>query len=233
MALTTLTSGGENTAVGRYVLGANTTGSGNTANGTNSLFANISGSQNTANGYMALFYNTTGSNNVANGNESLMDNTTSGNNTGIGNESGKINTTGSFNTYLGAKADAGPGLTALTKSTAIGYNAKVTESNQIMLGTATESVVIPGPKLTVSGTLTINPIDVSIAVNGIQSIDESLKFTIPNSMTALKYFCTAHPGMIGDFTLASLSTETDKTYYVRMVATDPQTPLPIIYLVRP
>jgi hypothetical protein len=64
--------------------------------------------------------------------------------------------------------------------------------------------------------LTINPIDVSIAVPGIQGIDESLKFTIPNSMTALKYFCTVHPGMIGDFILASSSTETDKTYYVRM-----------------
>jgi len=45
-------------------------------------------------------------------------------------------------------------------------------------------------------------------------------------MTALKYFCTSHSGMIGDFTLASLSTETDKTYYVRMVGADPENTAP-------
>jgi len=74
--------------------------------------------------------------------------------------------------------------------------------------------------------LTINPIDVSVDVPGIQGINESLKFTIPNSMTALKYFCIQHSTMIGDFTLASSSTETDKTYYVRMVDTDPATTPP-------
>ena len=35
-------------------------------------------------------------------------------------------------------------LVDLSNSTAIGYNAKVTASNQIMLGTATETVVAPG-----------------------------------------------------------------------------------------
>jgi hypothetical protein len=74
--------------------------------------------------------------------------------------------------------------------------------------------------------ITINPIKVIVDVSGIQHLDQSLKFTIPNSMTALKYFCTSHSNMIGDFILASSPTETDKTYYVRMVATDPQNTAP-------
>jgi hypothetical protein len=72
--------------------------------------------------------------------------------------------------------------------------------------------------------LTINPIDVTVDVAGIQQADQSLKFTIPNSMTALKYFCTAHSGMIGDFILASSTTETDKTYYVRIATGAPDDP---------
>jgi len=78
-----------------------------------------------------------------------------------------------------------------------------------MLGTAAE-------KVNIAGVFTINPIDVSVDVSGIQQADEYVKFTIPYSMTALKYFCTAHSIMIGDFILADSTTEPDKTYYVRM-----------------
>ena len=78
-----------------------------------------------------------------------------------------------------------------------------------MLGTAAE-------KVNIAGDITINPIDVSVDVSGIQQADEYVKFTIPYSMTALKYFCTAHSGMIGEFILADSTTEPDKTYYVRM-----------------
>ena len=49
--------------------------------------------------------------------------------------------TGSNNTYLGNSADATT--SALNNSTAVGYNAKVSASNQIVLGTATEYVSIP------------------------------------------------------------------------------------------
>ena len=67
--------------------------------------------------------------------------------------------------------------------------------------------------------VTINPITVTGTVNGIQNVDEYLKFTIPNSMTALKYFCTLHSSMIKDFTIAPYDpTETDKTYYVTVYA---------------
>jgi len=412
-------TGNNNTAVGTYALHLNQTGNGNTADGYAALYENTTGTNNTANGSLAGNQNKEGNNNTYNGYYSGYENTTGDNNTCIGYYSGNVNTTGDNNTYIGAYADAVVGETDLSYSTAIGYKAKVTASNQIMLGTADETVVAPGQvdicgnlyaqydivtptipagaiiggvgsnvfdsgdvsmnsslvvggnttvngslntgfialgghihpttnaaydlgnaeykirhcflsdnslwvgddhkvdvsggkmkfkkrkkdtvpasiaaaggnaesakslfgagslseltlkdwiayakslDVTVGGTatteisiqdiygnsndadyeiiqnadivdsdlplkhhLTINPIDVTVNVSGIQHLDQSLKFTIPNSMTALKYFCTSHPAMIGDFTLASLSTETDKTYYVRMVDTDPQNTAP-------
>ena len=419
------TTGKHNTAIGERTLYNNLTGWWNTAIGQFALFETTTGQYNTAEGYVALYSNTTGNNNTANGCFAGYGNTEGDNNTCIGNYSGNVNTTGDNNTYIGMYADADAGLTGLTGSTAIGYSAKVTASNQIMLGTAAETVVAPGQvdicgnlyaqydivtptipagaiiggvgsgggnvfdsgdvsmnsnlvvggnttvngslntgfialgghihpttnaaydlgnaeykirhcflsdnslwvgddhKVDVSGGkmkfkkrnknavpasiataggnaeaakaskaggaaaslteltlldwlayakslneavggtasadisiqdiygnstdadyeiiqnadivdsdlplkhhLTINPIDVTVDVSGIQHLDQSLKFTIPNSMTALKYFCTSHSGMIGDFTLASLSTETDKTYYVRMVGADPENTAP-------
>jgi hypothetical protein len=221
------------------------------------------GSNNVGMGSQALHDNESGNRNTALGFQSLT-NVTGDDNTAIGSSSGTINITGINNTYLGALADAATGLTELNNSTAIGANAKVTASNQIMLGTAAETVVAPGQvdicgnlyahypdesipasailggvggnnfttdvsmnaNLEVFEHITINPIDVAVDVKGIQALDEYVKFTIPYSMTALKYFCTSHSTMIGDFILASSPTETDKTYYVRMVATDPQNTAP-------
>lgn len=57
-------TGKDNTAVGASALSTNSTGTQNTANGSFALFYNTGGS-NTAAGYQALFYNTTGSGNTA------------------------------------------------------------------------------------------------------------------------------------------------------------------------
>ena len=225
-ALKVLESGQYNVAIGSNSLQSNTSGGYNVAIGSNTLATNATGAHNVATGYGALNVNTYGGFNVAIGNHVLklnqsggynvatgyqaLQNNLSGNyNVATGYQSGKINTTGKNNTYIGALADAATGLTDLSNSTAIGYDAKVTKSNQIMLGTAAE-------KVNIAGVFTINPIDVSVDVSGIQQADEYVKFTIPYSMTALKYFCTAHSIMIGDFILADSTTEPDKTYYVRM-----------------
>ena len=202
------TSGGYNIAIGSKALADNANGGHNVATGYNALYVNTSGGHNVATGNHALSTNENGSYNVATGYNALKVNTSSYN-VATGYDSGVINTTGQYNTYIGAKADADAGLTDLSNSTAIGASAKVTKSNQIMLGTAAE-------KVNIAGDITINPIDVSVDVSGIQQADEYVKFTIPYSMTALKYFCTAHSGMIGEFILADSTTEPDKTYYVRM-----------------
>ena len=65
----------------------------------------------------------------------------------------QINTDNLYNTYLGANTDI-LGTTTILNSTAIGYNAQITESNQIVLGTISENISIPGPYV---GIGTYNP----------------------------------------------------------------------------
>ena len=107
----------------------------NSAIGYQSLNAVISGNQNSAYGYQALLLNTTGNNNTA-----------------FGYQAGDLNTTGSNNTFLGSLADT---TNTWSNSTAIGYNARITASNQIALGTATEIVNVPG-KLSIIGDASFN-----------------------------------------------------------------------------
>jgi len=75
----------------------------------------------------------------------MMNLTIGNNNTAIGSSSslntGATLTTGSNNTFIGASARTS--LASISDSTAIGYNAITTASNQIVLGTVTESVIIP------------------------------------------------------------------------------------------
>ena len=113
-------------------------GTGNTSIGTLSLYSNAD-YYNTAVGYKALYANEGGSN------------------TAIGNEAGLSNTSGYTNTFIGAYADAGSG--SLSNATAIGYAAKVSSSNSIVLGgTGSYAVKVgigtssPSQTLDVSGT---------------------------------------------------------------------------------
>lgn len=114
--------------------------------------AGASTSGNNAIGYGALV-NSKATNNTAIGFYALPTVTTGGNNTAIGNSAGGVNagvgiTTGTNNTFLGANTNIlSTGQEAVTKSTAIGHEAIITASNQIVLGTSTESVVIPARKI--------------------------------------------------------------------------------------
>ena len=83
-----------------------------------------SGSANTAVGSYGLRYNTTGSYNTA-----------------FGGGAGTTNTTGSYNTYLGREADANAA--TYSNSSAVGSGSTITGSNQVVLGTVNESVIIP------------------------------------------------------------------------------------------
>jgi hypothetical protein len=143
-------SGANNTALGWNALKANTTGNQNTAIGSASLVSNLSGIRNTVIGYQAMQYiidnsgSTGGSYNTAVGYSTLRGNT--GNtggifNTALGYNAGNPNE-GNYNTFLGAQTDASAN--TWTNSTAIGYNAQITASNQIKMGTNTETVQIPG-----------------------------------------------------------------------------------------
>jgi hypothetical protein len=103
-ALFNNTTGSLNTAVGGNALSSNTTGADNTALGFNALFNNTTGLSNTAAGSQALVSNTTGSWNIAIGLFSLFNNTTGYQNTATGAGSLLSNTTGRFNTATGYDA---------------------------------------------------------------------------------------------------------------------------------
>ncbi|MEQ9656965.1 tail fiber domain-containing protein, partial [Fulvivirga sp.] len=153
------TSGVNNTALGGIALNENTTGSENTAVGTQAMQMNTVGNGNTATGFYALLQNTA-SNNVAVGNRALESNTTGTGNTALGYFAGftttfaNANVTGSDNTYIGY--NTGPGSTTqLTNATAIGANARVTQSNSLILGNGVNvgiGTTTPSAKLDIQST---------------------------------------------------------------------------------
>jgi len=138
---------GENTAIGSFSMNGNTSGTANVAMGTSALQGNQSGSnltaigymalnqnqssENTAVGYRSLLNNQTGTANVAIGNNALAANITGNNNTAIGWES-LGSGTGANNTMIGASTGFFGG--NFSNSVAVGYNTKVTASNQVRLG---------------------------------------------------------------------------------------------------
>jgi hypothetical protein len=94
------TDGSFNTGVGAGALVLNN-GSSNTAVGAAALLLNTSGTQNTAVGTDALVFNESGGSNTATGYFALMNNTTGGSNTAIGSEALTANTSGNNNTAIG------------------------------------------------------------------------------------------------------------------------------------
>ena len=169
-ALNPATTGFKNVAIGDSALAYNTTGLVNTAVGSRVLFKNETGGSNSAFGFTALYFNTTGMANTALGRTSLYSNTTGSQNTVVGTFALYGNTTGNYNTAIGVRAGTGlaennrsvidekavfvgyqasrdgsvPNTTALTNITAIGYEAKVSQSNSMVLGGIGENAVNVG-----------------------------------------------------------------------------------------
>lgn len=127
------TTGQFNTFIGVQAGLNNTTGSSNFIMGTNAGASNTSGSANFFLGDNAGGNNSSGGFNVYLGaNAGNGTGVNGNNNVSIGFESGRGNSAGINNTFLGFRADAdGFGL---SNATAIGNNAKVTQSNSVVLG---------------------------------------------------------------------------------------------------
>ena len=127
-------TGHDNTAIGTRALYSNSIGSANIAIGEEALYTNTTGVYNTANGYQALYHNIGGSSNVAIGESALFYNTSGHGNTSVGLYALVFNKTGIYNTGVGVLA--GPELNSdnLQNTTAIGYNATPTSSDQVRIG---------------------------------------------------------------------------------------------------
>jgi hypothetical protein len=149
-ALSSNTTGFNNTASGSKALYYNTTGYNNTATGYQSLYSHTTGSSNTAVGKATLYSNTTGLQNTAFGLHALYSNnanyntgvglsalytnTTGSYNTAIGYSAGLYNNNASYNTFIGYNTDISPTTANWTNSTALGNGARITTSNEIVLG---------------------------------------------------------------------------------------------------
>lgn len=148
-------SPGWNTAVGSLALFSNTSGNGNTALGYHSVYSCTTGTSNTGIGYAALYGTTTGSLNVAIGPGALTDNqtgqqnvatgylasyfSTGSYNTAYGAGALETNTSGNENTGIGAGADVNQ--PTYTNSTMIGCDATATQSNEVILGNTSVTLI--------------------------------------------------------------------------------------------
>jgi cytoskeletal protein CcmA (bactofilin family) len=148
-----------NTAIGVDTLKSNISSSQqNTAIGYRALYSNSIGYYNTAVGTNALYSNSSGYYNTAVGTDSLYQNNGI-NNTSFGYTAGYYNS-GSYNTFLGCQATSNQGV-IYNNSTALGYNAIIDASNQIVLGGNSSgsypSVKIPGSYLGIGGVYNPSP----------------------------------------------------------------------------
>ena len=154
----TVNTGSSNSAQGVYALLNNTTGSYNSAQGFNALYSNTTGLYNSAQGFQALLNNTTGYGNSAQGASALYNNTTGSYNSAQGYEAGynpsvPLETLNNC-TFVGANSNASTD--GLTNSTAIGYGAQITASNQIVLGNSDVTEIITNGSVNLNGNLIYN-----------------------------------------------------------------------------
>ena len=159
------TTGAQNVCIGSYPGYILTTGQSNVLIGDQAGASLTTGSYNMCIGYTALSSAGIGADyNIAIGPASLLNVTSGDNNSGIGRNAGNTITTGGNNTFIGYDSD---GVAGLNNQTAIGTNATCTAANQVMLGTSSDIVTLPGGLVTVPEALapTLNAgITVSVSV---------------------------------------------------------------------
>lgn len=104
-ALSSVTSGINNSAVGNSALRDNDTGSNNTATGANALQGNTAGANNIAIGANAILSNQNGNDNIAVGKDALKNVNAPDANIGIGSKAGETLVSGGSNIIIGHEAN--------------------------------------------------------------------------------------------------------------------------------
>jgi hypothetical protein len=171
------TVGYSNVSVGVNSLKSNIGGTYNIAIGENALLASTGASTNIAIGWDSMatsnidadnshsigigvksLYKNIGTNNIGIGYSTLVNNTSGLNNIAIGYVALEKNVSGSQNIAIGSQSGVDVQFSALTNTVVIGFNAKVTQSNSIILGNASDTnikvgigISAPSEKLEVSG----------------------------------------------------------------------------------
>ena len=183
------TTGKENVTLGSNSMYYNTTGNQNTSLGTRTLLENRTGFQNVAVGYLCLKNNFSGEQNTANGTSSLVNNTIGSYNVAVGFEALSNNTTGNYNTALGYNAFGNTTFGTYTNSTAIGYNAIITASNNVVLGDVNVIGwgfgVSPGAAAIRVGTTVSNGNGATLTTSGVWT--DASDSTKKTNITTIKY----------------------------------------------
>lgn len=139
-ALKNNTIGNHNTAVGYGASQGITTGTGNTSIGEDSLLQETTGTGNTALGHRSMQISNGATNNTAVGISAMYfdatSNVTGSENTAVGHYAGSRTSGDTDCTFVGHFANKDNKANSYSNSTAIGANAIVSKSNQIMLGSS-------------------------------------------------------------------------------------------------
>ena len=210
-ALNSISSGIQNTAIGSLSMQNNVNGSSNTSIGHNSLLSNINGSNNCSFGQGTLGTCLESGNSVF-GQFSISSLNNGSSNSGLGYACGKSLINGSNNTFLGSNTDLIANGTS-NNSTAIGYGARITGSNQIMIGTSAETVNIPG-------ILSVN------SMNVFKTIESFTTFTYAQTMTF-----DFNSGMIYYLDISTLITSPTVNFI--NIPTTPQQSYNFTYVIKP
>ena len=187
-----------NIAIGYQTLYNTTTGY-NTAIGSECMVANRTGSNNTAVGYGVFVSSFYTNNSVAIGYQCLGDVSSGTGNVGVGYNTcytGRSLTLTNCS-FLGSSSDLSSNITTCSQSTAIGYNAKITGNNQIVMGTSSELMCVPG-KTVIGNTVTSSSYTMDICgtanISGATRLASTLAITGDVSVNTNKFNITAASG---------------------------------------
>jgi hypothetical protein len=199
------TNNNSNTAAGFQSLAGNTSGMWNTAYGQSSLLGNSStGSYNTALGGQAIAGITSGQHNMAVGMHTMISNTTGNGNVAIGGAALNNNSTGNNNTAIGYLASTTSA--TYTNTTTIGNNAGVAQSNTVALGGTAGNAV----KVGIGTSTPISTLDVTGAM-GMTVKTAQIAGTNHPDNTASFYIYASGSGTI---TLPSANTCANRMYEI-------------------
>lgn len=178
-----LTTGSDNIAIGYECLNGITEGIANTAIGFYAGKSITTGIRNVAIGRYALQHINSGDSNVAIGEGSGWGLNTSGNNNVcIGLNSGRAPSLAAYAncTFLGAETQLNI-TSPYTNSTAIGYGATISASNQVSIGTASETIQCPGG-VTITGHTNASTISTTGLITGASlTLTTSAQLVVPDA----------------------------------------------------
>ncbi len=211
-SMSNLTTGNYNTTVGADSQSENTTGSFNTTFGHDAMtgsnpapgsaascasgpFQNYTASYNTALGEGAYCTSTTGQYNTIVGWQSGVGLSSGSGNTFLGTYAGTMSAvssasgTGNNNTFIGFEAGTGEALSnaVYSNSTALGYNAVVTASNQMVFGNSSVTRILVPAGVAISSQdegspgIAFSPNNVSISMGVVSGTPATVVATVPSN----------------------------------------------------